>query len=79
MDTRLSEAEQKTLNRWMRTELGEKVLANIQEASQGYLDQAVAGFTKGKEFTHDCVVAAAAIETIYQFLKPPKETTETEE
>lgn len=79
MDTRLSEAERKTLNRWMRTELGEKVLANIQEAQQGYLDQAVAGFIKGPEFTHDCVVAAAAIETIYQFLKPPKETPETED
>lgn len=79
MDTRLSEAEKKTLNRWMSTELGEKVLANIQEAAQGYLDQAVAGFTKGQEFTHNCVVAAAAIETIYQFLKPPKETEKTEE
>lgn len=71
-DNRLSEAEVKTLNRFMRTELGEKVLANIQEFKQGYLDKAVAGYIKGKDFTHDCIVAAAGIETIYQYLKPPK-------
>ena len=73
MDTKLSEAEQKTLNRWMSTDLGKKVLAIIQESAQGYLDSAVAGFNKGRDYTHECVVAAAAIETIYQFLKPPHE------
>ena len=73
MDTKLSEAEQKTLNRWMRTDLGQKVLAIIQESAQGYLDSAVAGFNKGRDYTHECVVAAAAIETIYQFLRPPAE------
>lgn len=79
MDTRLSEGELKTFNRWMRTDLGEKILAIIKESEQGYLDSAVAGFTKGKDYTHDCVVAAAAIETIYQFFKPPKEDEKTEE
>lgn len=71
-DNALSKAELKTLFNFMSTELGEKVLANIKESQQSYLDAAMAGCTRGAEFTHDCVVAAAAIETIYQFLKPPK-------
>lgn len=72
MDNQLSEAERKALNNFMRTELGEKVLDMIKVSAQGYLDRAMLNFNKGPEFTHDCVVAAAAIETIYEFLKPPK-------
>ena len=72
MDRRLSEAELKTFYRFMRTDLGQKILDEVAESKQGYLDAAVAGFNKGKDYTHDNVVAAAAIETIYQFLKPPK-------
>lgn len=72
MDRRLSEAELKTFYRFMRTDLGQKILDEIAESKQGYLDAAVAGFNKGKDYTHDNVVAAAAIETVYQFLKPPK-------
>ena len=79
MDKRLSEAELKTFYRFMRTDLGQKILANIAESKQGYLDAAVAGYPRGKEYTHDCVVAAAAVETIYQFLKPPEEAKEAPE
>lgn len=71
MDNTLSKAELKTLYNFMRTELGQKVLRNVADVKQNYLDMAVAGFSRGKEYTHDCVVAAAACETIYQFLKPP--------
>ena len=72
MDKRLSEAELKTFYRFMRTDLGQKILDEVAEAKQSYIDAAVAGFNRGKDYTHDNVVAAAAIETIYQFLKPPK-------
>lgn len=73
MDNRLSAAEQKTFNRFMRTELGNKVLSAIHETAQNYLDEAVAGYERGKDYTHDCVVSAAAVEHIYHYLKPPKE------
>lgn len=72
MDKRLSEAELKTFYRFMRTDLGQKILDEVAEAKQSYIDAAVAGFNRGKDYTHDNVVAAAAIETVYQFLKPPK-------
>lgn len=72
MDSRLSEAERNTFYRFMRTELGDKVLANIKELEQSQIDKAMLGIDKGKEFTHDCIVAATAIESVYQILKPPK-------
>ena len=72
MDNRLSEAERKTFNRFMRTDLGQKVLGGLKELEQGHLDKAMFGVDKGREFTHDCIVAAATIETVYQLLKPPK-------
>lgn len=72
MDNRLSEAERKTLMRFMRTELGQKVLGGIRELSQTYVAKALVGVDKGKEYTHDCIVSAAAIENVYQILKPPK-------
>ena len=78
MDNTLSEAERKTLNNFMRTDLGKKVLALIKESQQGYLDRAMINFMKGPEFTHDCVVAAAAVETVYLFLEPPEKTKEEE-
>ena len=79
MDNTLSKAELKVMYNFMRTDLGKKILANIAESKQGYLDAAVAGYPRGEEYTHDCVVAAAAVETIYQFLKPPKEAEKQEE
>lgn len=79
MDNTLSKAELKVMYNFMRTDLGKKILANVAESKQGYLDAAVAGYPRGKEYTHDCVVAAAAVETIYQFLKPPEEAKEAPE
>lgn len=76
MDNTLSKAELKTLHNFMRTDLGKKVLGGIADLKQDYLDAAVAGYRQGKDYTHDNVVAAAAIETVYQFLKPPKSTEE---
>ena len=76
MDNALTKAELKTMYNFMRTDLGQKILANVAESKQGYLDAAVAGFNKGKDYTHDNVVAAAAIGTVYRFLKPPKSTEE---
>ena len=79
MDNTLTDAERKTLDNFMKTDLGQKVLASIKDSQQTYFDAAMAGFMKGPEFTHDCVVAAAAVETIYQFLKPIKKKKEAEE
>ena len=79
MDNKLTDAERKTLDNFMKTDLGGKVLANIKDSQRTYFDAAMAGFMKGPEFTHDCVVAAAAVETIYQFLKPIKKKKEAEE
>lgn len=79
MSSKLSEAERKTLDNFMRTELGGKVLDIIKESQQSYLDTAMLITNKGPQATHDCVVAAAAIETVYQFLKPPKPKDKTEE
>ena len=72
MDSRLSEAERKTFYRFMRTDLGEKILTNIKELEQAQVDKAMLGVDKGQNFTHDCIVAANAIESVYQLLKPPK-------
>ena len=47
MDNTLSEAERKTLYRFMRTDLGKKVLGNISDVKQIYLDMAVSGFARG--------------------------------
>lgn len=79
MDSRLSEAERKTFNRFMRTELGDKVLAQVKELEQSQIDKAMLGVDKGSSFTHDCIVAATAIESVYQILKPPKPKDKGEE
>lgn len=79
MDNTLDPAELKALRNFMRTDLGTKVLASISELRQAYLDAAVTGYRQGKDYTHDNVVAAAAIETVYQFLKPPKPKEEEPE
>lgn len=78
MGNRLSEAEVKTFNRFMRTELGKKVLTNVKEMAQGQIDKAMAGVNRGSAYTHDCVVAAAAIESVYEYLRPPKPTPDEE-
>ena len=79
MDNRLSEAEIKTFNRFMRTELGEKVLANVKGLAQAQVDKAMLGITQGSAYTHDCIVAAAAIESVYEYLKPPEVTAESDD
>ncbi len=78
MDNRLSEAEIKTFNRFMRTELGEKVLANVKGLAQAQVDKAILGINRGNAYTHDCIVSAAAIESVYDYLKPPEAKTEDE-
>lgn len=79
MSTKLSKAEQKTLSNWFNTDTGATLLKMIDETKQGYLDEAMVGISQGAEYTHDRVVAAQAIDTIYQWLKayrneqPPEE------
>lgn len=79
MDNTLTENERKVLDRFMRTELGEKVLANIASIRQGYLDAAVTRYNQGQEFIHSQVAAAAGVEAVYYFMKPSKTSEEEEE
>lgn len=72
MDNRLSEAERKTFYRFMRTELGQKILGSIKDLEQSHIDKAMLGISRGKDYTHDCIVSATAIESVHQLLKPPK-------
>lgn len=79
MDNRMSEAERKTFNRFMRTELGQKVLGSIKELEQAHITKAMLNVEKGREYTHDRIVSATAIETVYQLLKPPKKDEDEKE
>lgn len=79
MDNRLSEAERKTFNRFMRTELGQKVLGSIKDLEQSHITKAMLNVGKGQEYTHDCIVSATAIESVYQLLKPPKKDEDEKE
>jgi hypothetical protein len=72
MQPKFTEAELNTVNNWMRTDTGKKLLEIIHATSQGYLDEAMIGIAQGANYTHDRVVAAQAIDTIYQWLKPPE-------
>jgi hypothetical protein len=69
MATKLSIAEQKAITNWFSTDTGATLLKMIKETEQGYLDEAMVGINQGPQHTHDRVVAAQAIETIYQWLK----------
>ena len=79
MATKLSIAEQKAITNWLSTDTGATLLKMIKETEQGYLDEAMVGLNQGPQYTHDRVVAAQAIDTIYQWLKayrneaPPEE------
>lgn len=66
---KLSEAEKKTLCNWMTTDTGAKLLESIKETEQGYINEAMLGISHGPQYTHDRVVAAQAIDTIYSWLK----------
>lgn len=69
MATKLSIAEQKAITNWFSTDTGATLLKMIKETEQGYLDEAMVGLNQGPQYTHDRVVAAQAVETIYQWLK----------
>ncbi len=78
--TQLSEAEKRVITLWLNTDTGATLLEMIKETEQSYLDEAMVGISQGPEYTHSRVVAAQAIDTIYQWLKAyrtedkPKET-----
>ena len=74
MDMALSEAERKVFDRFMRTDIGQKVLANVAQFRQDYLDAATRGYNKGPEYTHSQVAAAAGVNAVYYYLKPKKAT-----
>ena len=75
MQSQLSKDEQKVVNRWLRTDTGAKLLANIKEFEQDRLNNAMLGVTKkqGSEYISNEVAAAEAIEQLYQWLKPPED------
>ena len=73
-DIALSEAERKVFDRFMRTDIGQKVLANVAQIRQDYLDAATRGYSKGPEFTHNQVAAAAGVDAVYYYLRPNKAT-----
>lgn len=81
MQNQLSKEEQKIVNRWLRTDTGAKLLASIKEFEQDRLNNAMLGVTKkqGSEYIANQVVAAEAIEQLYQWLKPPENETDGEE
>lgn len=79
MATELSDAEKKVLGLWLSTDTGATLLEIIKEMEQGYLDEAMLGVTQGPEYTHNRVVAAQAIDTIYQWLKAYRKEIPEEE
>ena len=79
MDKPLTDNERKTFDKFMRTDLGKRVLANIASIRQDYLDAAVRSYNQGQEFIHSQVAAAAGVEAVYYFLKPSKLSEEEEE
>ena len=79
MATELSDAEKKVLGLWLNTDTGATLLEIIKEMEQGYLDEAMLGVTQGPEYTHNRVVAAQAIDTIYQWLKTYRKEIPEEE
>jgi hypothetical protein len=71
---KLSENERRTFDKFMRTELGQKVLANVARIRQDFLDAATTRYTQGQEFIHSQVSAAAGVDAVYYYLKPKKAT-----
>lgn len=69
-----SNSERKALDRFFKTDLGETVLAMINDLKEDQLRKAMYGAAtdKGASFTHDYVTRAAAIETVYYMLAPTK-------
>lgn len=71
---RFSEKEKGAWRNFWRSELGEKGLEMIKELRDEQIDKAMAAVDGGKsaEVTHDYLVKATAIDTIYYMLKPTK-------
>lgn len=67
-----SNSERKALDRFFKTDLGETVLAMINDLKEDQLRKAMYGAAtdKGASFTHDYVTRAAAIESVYYMLAP---------
>ncbi len=73
---RLSLAERKSWDNFMRTDLGQKMMGNIKAAAQNYLDQAILNSAKGQAATHDLVMLAKGYYEVLAMLQPspkPKE------
>lgn len=73
-DIALSEAERATFDRFMRTDLGQKVLANVAQIRQDFLDAATRSYNTSSEFIHSQVAAAAGVDAVYYYLRPNKAT-----
>lgn len=75
----LSEAEKRVICNWMDTDTGDKLLATIKEIGEGYIEEAKLKLNRGPQFTHDRVVAAEAVDTIYEWLKAYKKPDKSNE
>ena len=74
---RLSPAERKTWDNFIRTELGQKVMGNIKAGAQNYLDQAILNSAKGQAAKHDLVMLAKGYYEVLALLQPtPKKEKE---
>lgn len=73
--------EQKTINRWLRTDTGLKLLRGIKEFEQAHLDCAKLAIARGKgnDYIANKVAAAEALDEIYEWLKPPENEPDGEE
>lgn len=73
--------EQKTINRWLRTDTGAKLLQAIKEFEQAHLDCAKLALSanKGNDYIANKVAAAEATAQIYEWLKPPEKEPDGEE
>ena len=76
---KLSPEELKSWYRFASTELGQKVLATIDELSQAYVDRAILNVDNGPQATHDYIVAASAVVTVKELIKPPEKPEEIED
>lgn len=72
-----SKDERRVLDKFLKTDLGVKLLDMILELKDDQVRKALYGAAtdKGAEFTHDYITRAAAIESVYYMLAPIKKAT----
>lgn len=74
----LTKEERKVFDRFMRTDIGKKVLANVADFKQGFLDSAMRYYDDSYEKVQARVGAATGVDTVLFYLTPRKATEEEE-